>query len=67
MNSITFKTLFVGMFILLTVHNTVANETPVLTKPEMECERFNSLGWMPIGILRKPVLFLILHLKLVES
>lgn len=48
MNSITFKTLFVGMFILLTVHNTVANETPVLTKPEMECERFNSLGWMPI-------------------
>lgn len=35
------------MFILLTVGNTAsANETPVLTKPEMECESFNRLGWI---------------------
>ncbi|MNK43360.1 Tetratricopeptide repeat protein [compost metagenome] len=45
MNSTILKTLFVGIFIWLTVSNTAsANEMPVLTKPKMECERLNSLG-----------------------
>ncbi len=46
MNSTIFKILFLHIFILLVVPNTVqAKKAPALTKPEMECENLNNLGW----------------------
>ncbi|MNK40860.1 Tetratricopeptide repeat protein [compost metagenome] len=46
MNSTLLKNLFIGIFLLLSVCNTAyADEVPVPSKAQIECERLNSLGW----------------------
>jgi len=47
MNSTIFKNLFIGIFLLLGVCNIAyADEVPVPSKAQIECESFNSLGWI---------------------